>query len=313
MLLSFIIGGHLGKTLIRNLALDIILIKPLDKETLGIIGAGNIGLEFASLYAQMGSKVYLFNLEEEIMTSEEPELVELAEKYLQEDGVVFVSNFNTTKLSNNEDGQVVVESETVNYIVDAVLVATGRRPNTVSLGLENTNIQVTDKGFIKVDENLETSVAGIYAAGDINGGPQFTYISLDDYRIIRNHLEGKAYYNLNGRKNIPFTHFLNPPFARVGLTEAKARKEGYDIKVNILDVANMPKAHVDNDLRGRFKLIINKENNLILGASLLGAASGELINYIKMAMDNDIPYTYIRDQIFIHPSMTENFNDLFNI
>ncbi|HHU07366.1 MAG TPA: FAD-containing oxidoreductase [Clostridiaceae bacterium] len=282
-------------------------------EILGIIGAGNIGLEFASLYTQMGSRVYLFNRDSGILSSEEPELAVLAVKYLEEDGVEIVSDFDITKLFNNEDSQVVVESNDINYIVDDVLVATGRRPNLVNLGIENTDIQMSDNGYIKVNEYLETSVSGVYAVGDINGGPQFTYISLDDFRIVRAHLEGNNKYNLSNRKNIPFTYFLNPPFARIGLTESKASEKGYKIKINNLDVANMPKAHVNNDLRGRFKLIINKENNLILGASLFGQASDELINYIKMAMDNDIPYTYIRDQIYIHPSMAENFNNLFDI
>ena len=280
---------------------------------LGIIGAGNIGLEFASLYSQMGSRVYLFNRNESILINEEAELVDLAVKYLQEDGVELINNFNTTKLSNDDKGKVIIESEDSTYTVDALLVATGRTPNIDNLGLQNTDIKLDKNGYIKINENLETSVSGIYAVGDINGGPQFTYISLDDYRIVKNHIEGDTSYNLNNRKNVPYTYFLNPPYARVGLTEKEAKDNGYKLKVNSMDVANMPRGHVNNDLRGRFKLVVNDVDNSILGASLFGDSSEELINLIKMAMDNNIPYTYIRDQVFTHPTMAENLNDLFNI
>lgn len=280
---------------------------------LGIIGAGNIGLEFASLYAQMGSKVYLFNRKESILINEEPELVDLGVKYLQEDGVELINNFNTTKLSNNDEEKVIVESENNKYTVDALLVATGREPNIDNLGLQNTDIKLNDNGYIKVNENLETSVSEIYAVGDINGGPQFTYISLDDFRIVKNHIEGDSSYNLSNRKNVPYTYFLNPTYARVGLTEKEAKDKGYKVKVNTMDVANMPRGHVNNDLRGRFKLVVNDVDNIILGASLFGDSAEELINLIKMAMDNNIPYTYIRDQVFTHPTMAENLNDLFNL
>lgn len=235
----------------------------------------------------------------------------MAIEYLKEDGVEFISNFDTEHLSNNENRQVVLKTADREFTVDALLISTGRSANTNDLGLENTDIDLDDKGYIKVNENLETSVPGIYAVGDINGGPQFTYISLDDFRIVKNHLEAKDNYNLNMRKNVPYTYFLNPAFARVGLTEAEAKEAGKKILVNSMNVANMPRAHVNHDLRGIFKVVIDQKSGMILRASLFGNSAEELINQIKMAMDNNIPYTYFANQIFTYPSMSENFNDLF--
>lgn len=282
-------------------------------KTLGIIGAGNIGLEFASMYTQMGSEVFVFNRGDKILKEEEPELAELAKGYLEEDGVKFVDNFDTEKLSNNDAGQVVLEAGDDTYTVDALLIATGRRANTEDLGLENTTIKLDDRGFVAVDKNLETNVPGIYAIGDINGGPQFTYISLDDFRIVRNHLNGDNSYNLDDRKNVAHTHFLNPPLASVGLTESEAKEAGYNYITSSLDVANMPRGHVNNDLRGRFKIVVNKENHQLLGASFLGNSSEELINLMKTTMDFGITTDYFADNIFTHPSMAENLNDLLNI
>ena len=282
-------------------------------KTLGIIGAGNIGLEFASLYAQLGTQVYLFNRSEGILRKEEPELAELAYEYLQEDGVEFVNNFTTHRLSTDKEGKVIVEGSDQTFAVDALLIATGRKANTEGLGVENTNIALDDKGFMKVGDDLQTTVEGVYALGDINGGPQFTYISLDDFRIVKSQLLKDGSYKLADRKNVCHTHFLNPPLAAVGLTEAMAKEKGLGVKTNILDVSAMPRAHVNGDLRGRFKVVLDEKGEKILGASLMGRSAEELINLIKMAIDNNIPASYLKNQVFTHPSMAENFNDLFNL
>lgn len=232
---------------------------------------------------------------------------------MEEDGVEFVNNFSTSKLSNDKEGKVVVEDGDKSYSVDALLMATGRKPNTDGFGLDNTGIEVDDKGFVKVGDDLQTSVTGIYAVGDINGGPQFTYISLDDFRIVKSQVLGDGSYNLSKRTNVAHTHFLNPPLAAVGLTEAQAKEEGYTVKTNTVDVSAMPRGHVNGDLRGRFKVVLDEDGEKILGASFLGDSAEELINLIKMAMDHDIPASYLKNQIFTHPSMAENLNDLFNL
>ncbi len=232
---------------------------------------------------------------------------------MEADGVEFVNNFETSRLSNDESGKVVIEGGDRSYTVDALLIATGRKPNTEGLGLEKTQIEMDDKGFVKVEDDLQTSVSGTYAVGDINGGPQFTYISLDDYRIVKSQLLGDGSYQRSERKNVPHTHFLNPPLAAVGLTKAQAKDKGIGVKTKTLDVANMPRAHVNGNLRGSFKVVLAKDGEKILGASFLGDCAEELINLVKMAMDHDIPASYFKNQIFTHPSMAENLNDLFNV
>ena len=279
--------------------------------TLGIIGAGPIGLEFASLYAKLGTKVTVFNIESGILKREEPIVQELANEYLTEQGITILNDVTLNSVSN-DGNKPVITANGQNYSFDAVLYATGRKPNTANIGLENTDITTNERGAIVVNDTCESSVSGVYAVGDVNGGPQFTYISLDDFRIVFGALTGNSSYTLKDRKNIPYTTFLTPPLARVGLTEEDAINKGYTVKTKEMLVATMPRAHVNDDLKGAFKIVVNAENNLILGATLYSQGAEELINLIKMAMDNNIPYTYFKNQIFTHPTMAENLNDLCN-
>ena len=279
--------------------------------TLGIIGAGPIGLEFASLYAKLGTKVTVFNIDSNILKREEPIAQKLANEYLTEQGVTILNSVTLNAVSN-KGNKPVITADNQNYTFDAVLYATGRRPNTTNIGLENTDITTNERGAIVVNNTCESSVPGIYAVGDVNGGPQFTYISLDDFRIVFGALTGNGHYTLKDRKNIPYTTFLTPSLARVGLTEEEAINKGYTVKTKEMLVATMPRAHVNDNLKGAFKIVVNTENNLILGATLYSQSAEELINLIKMAMDNNIPYTYFKNQIFTHPTMAENLNDLCN-
>lgn len=278
---------------------------------LGIIGGGNIGLEFASLYARLGSQVTVFEAAPALLTRAEEEVAALAKEYLESDGISFVLSAQVEKVA--AAGQAV--AVTVNgqdYEVDVLLYATGRKPAVEGLGLEDTAIELTDRGAIAVDEYCQTSVAGVYAVGDVNGGQQFTYTSLDDFRIVFGHLTGAGTYTSNQRGQVPTTTFIEPPLSQVGRTEKEVAAAGIPYKVNSLPVANMPRAHVNNDLRGLYKVVVHAETNLILGATLFGANSQEIINLITMAMDNQIPYTYLKNQLFTHPTMAENLNDVFN-
>ena len=279
--------------------------------TLGVIGAGPIGLEFASLYAKLGTKVTVFNIESSILKREEPIVQELANEYLTEQGITILNDITLNSVSN-DGNKPVITANSQNYTFDAVLYATGRKPNTANIGLENTDITTNERGAIVVNDTCESSVPGVYAVGDVNGGPQFTYISLDDFRIVCGALTGNGQYTLKDRKNIPYTTFLTPPLARVGLTEEDAINKGYTVKTKEMLVATMPRAHVNDYLKGAFKIVVNADNDLILGATLYSQGAEELINLIKMAMDNNIPYTYFKNQIFTHPTMAENLNDLCN-
>lgn len=196
-------------------------------QSLGIIGGGNIGLEFASLYAELGTTVTVFETADRILGRYEPEVADLAKTYLEEDGVSFVLSAQVSQVTNQAD-KVVVTANGQEYVFDALLYATGRRPNVEGLGLENTGIALTDRGAIQVDDYCQTTVAGVYAVGDVNGGPQFTYTSLDDFRIVFGKLTGQGSYNLQNRANIPTTTFLRPALSQVGLTEKEAADKGYN-------------------------------------------------------------------------------------
>lgn len=289
-------------------------IQSLDKVPgrLAIIGGGNIGLEFASLYANLGSQVTVYDNSPKLLGRYEPEVAKLAQEYMEEDGISFQLDASVESLKNDGEAVLVtVNGREESY--DAVLYALGRKPATDDLGLENTDIKVTDRGAIEVDDYLESSVPGVYAVGDVNGGLQFTYTSLDDFRIVFDKLTGNGDYKRSDRINVPTTLFIKPSLAQVGLTEAQTKEKGLPYKANILPVANMPRGHVNNDLRGLYKVLVNTETKEILGATLFGANAEEIINLIKLAMDNKVPYTYLKNQVFTHPTMAENLNDVFNI
>jgi len=241
-----------------------------------------------------------------LLPREEQDIATLAQEYLQAKNINFVFNANLTQV-RNEGETVVITDNSQDYSFDAVLYATGRKPNVSSLNLEATDIKLTEKGAIQVNEYCETTVPNVFAVGDVNGGPQFTYISLDDFRIVFNYLNGNKDYSLKTRKTFPNTLFIVPPLSRIGLDATQAEQQRLAVKTKSLPMATMPKAHVNNDLRGVYKVVVDATSHLILGATLFGAEANELINLIKLAMDCNIPYTQLKNQIFSHLSMAENF------
>lgn len=286
-------------------------LKELPKR-LGVLGGGNIGLEFAGLYNKLGSQVTVLDAAPVFLPRVEPSIAALAKQYMEEDGIQLLQNVRTTQVKNDGE-EVVVVTEDGEFRFDALLYATGRKPNIEPLHLENTDIELTERGAIKVDKHLETSVPGVFAAGDVNGGLQFTYISLDDFRILYSYLAGDGSYTLEDRKNVPTSMFITPPLAQIGLTEKEAQEQGLPIAVKEIPVAAMPRGHVNADLRGAFKAVVNTETKEIVGATIFSAGAQEIINILTVAMDNKIPYTYLSKQIFTHPTLAENLNDLFAI
>ena len=218
-------------------------------------------------------------------------------------------------LEDNGRASVTVKvGDTVTKLsADAVLVATGRRPNTAGLGLEAAGVELNARGGVAVNEHMQTSVPHIYAMGDVAGGLQFTYISLDDFRIVKSAVLGDGSYTLNERGAVPYSVFLNPPFSRVGMSEQEAVEKGYQVKVARLMAGAIPKAQVLEQPSGLLKAVIDEKTGLILGAHLFCEESHEMVNLVKLAMDAQIPYTKLRDMIYTHPTMSEALNDLFNI
>lgn len=277
---------------------------------LTIIGSGYIGLEFASMFANYGTQVTVLDVHNDFLPREDNDVSQMIKQDLENTGIIFELG---VKIIRIEDDTVFYEKDGQNLSIksDRILAATGRKPNTQNLGLENTNIELTDNGTIKVNDHLMTTAQNVWAIGDVKGGPQFTYISLDDYRIIKDQLFGDGKRVISDRINIPYSVFITPALSQVGLNEKQAKKQEINYELKKLPVAAIPKARVAKDTRGLFKALVDPTTNQILGATLYGIESYELINQISMAMKAKIPANILRDQIYTHPTMSEAFNDLF--
>ena len=283
-------------------------------KNLTIIGAGYIGLEFASMFAKYGSKVTVLDHNKEFLAREDEDISNAVRKDMEDAGIKFELGVDIEKITDEiTDAKITYQingkRKTIN--ADRILVATGRKPNTENLGLENTAIETTDRGAIKVDDFLRTTVDNVWAIGDVKGGLQFTYISLDDFRIIKDQLFGTGARMVSDRKVVPYSVFISPALSQVGLNEKQANKLGKEYKLFKLPVTAIPKAKVAKDNRGLFKALVDQETEKILGATLYGIESYELINMISLAMKAHLSYTVLRDQIYTHPTMSEAFNDLF--
>ncbi|MBM2659339.1 hypothiocyanous acid reductase MerA [Staphylococcus pseudoxylosus] len=276
-----------------------------------IVGGGYIALEFASMFANFGTQVTVLERGNDIMTKEDNDIVAEVKKDLADKNVNLVLNVDTKKFEDTDKG-TVVHTSNGEYVADAVLIATGRKPNT-DLDLQNTDVKIGDHGEIIVNEYLQTDASDVYALGDVKGGMQFTYISLDDFRIVKEQLFGEGQRSTENRGVVPYTVFIDPPLARVGLTGEEAKEQGYNVIENAIPVNTIPRHKINNDTRGLFKAVVNKDNEAILGASLYGLQSEEIINLIKLAIDQKLSYKVLKENIYTHPTMVESFNDLFNM
>lgn len=281
-----------------------------------IIGGGYIGVEFASIYADFGSEVVILQDGDVFLPREDAEIAQAVRENLKARGVTVLTGAKTEEIRKAEGyAEVVIRTgQEVNVKkAEAVLVATGRRPATKGLGLGAAGVEVDQRGGIVTDEHRRTSAPHIYAMGDVAGGLQFTYISLDDFRVVKSAVLGDGSYTLKNRGAVPYSVFLDPPFSRVGLSEKEALEGGYRVKTGKLPAAAIPKAQVLDQPEGLLKAVIDADTGKILGAHLFCAESHELINLVKLAMDAELPYTALRDMIFTHPTMGEALNDLFQI
>lgn len=281
-----------------------------------IIGGGYIGVEFASIYGDFGTEVTIVQDGPVFLPREDAEIAEAVWKTLEARNIRILKSVQVQEVRTKEGyAEVVLKNggETFVLPAEAVLVATGRRPNTKELQLEKAGVEVDKRGGIVTDETRTTTVPHIYAMGDVVGGLQFTYVSLDDYRIVRSKVLGDGSYTLQDRRAVPYSVFLNPPFSRVGMGEKEAKEAGYKVKIAKLPAAAIPKAQVIGKPEGLLKAVVDEETGKILGAHLFCEESHELINLVKVAMDAGLHYTVLRDMIFTHPTMGEALNDLFMI
>ena len=285
---------------------------------LGIIGGGFIGLEFADMYAKFGAEVTVVDSADTFLPNEDEDVADEVYKILTAKKINIVSAATVEKIDNTEGDKVRIQyknkiGETVFIEVSALLVATGRKPMTEGLNLEAAGIRTNKKGYIEVDEFLKTNVSNIWAIGDINGGPQFTYISLDDFRIIRDQLSGENNNSITHRKQVASSVFITPQLTQIGLREREAVEKGYEIKVAKLPAASIVRARIDGDTNGLLKTVVDMKTSKILGCTLFCSGANEMINTIQLAINCGLDYQVVRDTIYTHPSMTEAFNDLYSL
>lgn len=279
---------------------------------LAVLGGGYVGLEFAGLFASYGSAVTVLERGPQLLAREDPDVAECARAILSTAGVSVVTSTEVTTVQEacveyrDAAGAQRVEA-------DAVLVALGREPVTDGLDLAVAGVATTATGAVAVDEHLRTSQPHIFAVGDVNGGPQFTYISLDDYRVVLSALTGDGTRSTATRSAVPYTLFMTPPLARVGVTATAAAAAGHRIKVasmRVQDMATMPRARIVSQTAGMMKVVVDADSDQVLGAALLCHDSHEVINTVALAMRHRITATALRDSIYTHPSMTEGLNQL---
>jgi len=281
-----------------------------------VLGAGYIGLEFAQMMRRFGSKVTVLERGAQILGHEDAEIVEALVACLRREGVEFQLNATVEQVRQISDAQVGVTfrtpKEKQEWTGSHVLVAMGRVPVTKDLGLATAGVETTAKGYIKVNDRLETNVPGIWAIGDVSGGPQFTHASLDDFRILRDNLFGNGSRSRNDRY-VPSTLFTDPELAHVGLTEKEAAARGLEFRVLQVPVTplTIPRAKTTGQLDGLLKATIEKSSQRILGCTILAAEAGEMIGTVQAVMIAGMPAAKLRDAVLSHPTMVEGFNALF--
>ncbi|AGY56397.1 mercuric reductase [Gloeobacter kilaueensis] len=283
-------------------------------EHLIVLGSGYIGLEFAQMFRRYGSRVTVVGQSAQILTQQDPDIANAVQKLLEQEGIGFVLEAKALRVDRSGSTTVLqlhVADGKLNLEGSHLLVAVGRAPTTDILNLAATGVTVDGRGFIPVNDRLETNVAGIWALGDINGGPQYTHIALDDYRIVRANLLEGGNRSRNDRL-VPSALFIDPELAHVGLTETEARHQGLDIRIAKVDAAAVPRARTLGRTEGLLKAIVDAQTGHILGCTLLCQAAGEVISTVQMAMTARLPYTVLRDGVLTHPTMAEGLNVLFS-
>lgn len=278
-------------------------------EHLLVLGGGYIGLEFGQMFRRFGSRVTVVHQSDQILPREDAEVAGELQKILEAEGMAFLLNARTTHVQRT-GGQIALTLEgpggSSNLSGSHLLIATGRVPNSDKLGLEKAGVATDNKGFIKVNSRLETNVPGVWALGDVKGGPAFTHISFNDYQIVyANLIEGKSQTIDN--RYVPYSVFTDPQLGGVGMTEKEARAKGYKLKIGKIPMSYVARAIERDETAGLMKLVVDASNDHILGASILASEGGELVQMLGVLMMAGLPYTLLKGAVYIHPTLAEGF------
>ncbi len=283
-------------------------------EHLLVLGGGYVGLEFGQMFRRFGSEVTIVQRGRQLLPREDEDVAEGIADVLREDGIEVLLGTSASSAARSGDGGVrlKVRAPDGERTLEGshLLVATGRVPNTDRLDLAAAGIKTDEKGFVRVDERLETSVQGVWSMGDVKGGPAFTHISYDDFRVIRANLIDGVDESIEGRP-VSYTVYTDPQLGRVGLSEREAREQGHDFEVVRMPMKRVARALETDESLGFMKVLVDAQSGRILGAAILGLEGGELMSMIHIAMLGDVPFTTLRDAPFAHPTLAESFNNLF--
>jgi pyruvate/2-oxoglutarate dehydrogenase complex dihydrolipoamide dehydrogenase (E3) component len=276
-------------------------------EHLLVLGGGYIGLEFGQMFRRFGSRVSIIHLGGQILAREDADVAVALQKALEAEGIEFHLNVNSKKVEK-QNGEIVITADTATGSQTLrgshLLAAAGRAPNTGDLGLDKAGVALDSRGYIKVNERLETSVPGIWALGDVKGGPAFTHISYNDYQIVFGNLvDGKNLTTVN--RYIPYSLFTDPQLGRVGMTEKEARASGRKLKIGTFPMSSVSRAFERDETTGFMKIIIDAETDRILGASMLAVEGGETVQILGAMIWADAPYTLLKGAVYIHPTLAE--------
>lgn len=283
-------------------------------EHLIVLGGGYVGLEFGQMFRRFGSRVSIVQRGERLLSREDPDVADEVAKILREDGIDVLLKTGPVRAEPSPGGGVrltVLTTEGERRLAGShLLAAAGRVPNSDGLNLDAAGVKTDRAGFIQVNEKLETGLPGIYALGDIKGGPAFTHISYDDYRILRDNLLHGGRATTQGRL-VPYTVFIDPQLGRVGLTETEARRQGLKVRMAKLPMTHVARAIEMSETRGFMKAVVDADSGQILGCAVLGVEGGEVMSALQVAMMGHLPYGAIKEAIFAHPVLAESLNNLF--
>lgn len=271
-----------------------------------IIGGGYIGLEMAQFYRRMGARVTVIHEGAQVMDREDEDVARALQKLLEGEGIAFKLNAEATRVTKRDDGialTIKVKDGEEDVHGSHLFIATGRRPNTDDLGLETIGVEMDEKGIIKTDDRLATNIAGVWAIGDVRGGAMFTHTSWDDHRILLSQMMGDGARTTH--RIVPYAVFTDPQLGRVGLTEGEARDQGFDIKTATYQMKSNGKARMIGETEGFIKVIVDKANDRILGASIIAAEAAEMVHSYIDVMNAGAPFTVTRDAVHIHPTFAE--------
>lgn len=283
-------------------------------EHLLVIGGGYVGVELAQAMRRFGSKVTVIDRNERLMSKEDPDVCEALRSLLADEGIAILLNARIERVSgkSGDSVSVVIEQNGMEKILKGshLLVATGRVPNTEGLGLELAGVELTERGYLKVNERLQTTAPCVWAIGEVAGSPQFTHISLDDFRVVHANLSGGN--RVTTGRQVPYCLFTDPELARIGLNETEAAARGIPYRLFKVPMESNLRARALSETRGFLKALVAASNDRILGFTAFGVAAGEILAAVQIAMIAGLPYTSLRDAVLTHPTLVEGLIPLFS-